>query len=249
VALEITEIVGGLLLTQVVAPTGGDVVASSLLLRTDGHEHQLPLGDDLRLRAIWTDPHTLHTTVRRGDITIAEGTYAVSRDGQTLIFTADARRFVFERASSAVLSLRGHGPLGGRISRAKTLTVCAVVASALLTAGACAGKLGHTAAIALRSDIHAIETLNRHDITAALASDVDAVVSQWTDDFVLIPPAGPVVRGRAANAAMIEQARPQLDKFEPVAYEVNFEEIIVAGDYAFALGTVQKCGAPSRRRK
>jgi hypothetical protein len=87
VALEITEIVDGLLLTQVVAPIGGNVVASALLLGTDGHEQPLAIGEDPRLRATWTDPQTLHTTVRRGDVTMAEGTYAVSRDGQTLSFT------------------------------------------------------------------------------------------------------------------------------------------------------------------
>lgn len=245
VALEIIEIVGGLLLTQVVAPIGGDAVASSLLLRTDGHEHQLPLGDGLRVRAIWTDPQTLHTTVRRDDITIAEGTYAVSGDGQTLSVTAETRCLVFERASSAVLSGRGDGR-AGRFSRAKTQTVCAVVTAAMLTACACAGKRGQTAAVGLRSDadLQAIEALNRHDITAALASDVDAVVSQWTDDFVLIPPAGPVVRGRAANVAMIDQARPHLNKFEPVAYEVTFEEIIVTGDYAFAWGQFKSAARP-----
>ena len=73
VALEISETAGGLLLTQIVAPLSGDVFASSLVLRTDGREHQLPLGDDLRLQAIRTDPRTLHTTVRRRDVTVAEG--------------------------------------------------------------------------------------------------------------------------------------------------------------------------------
>jgi ketosteroid isomerase-like protein len=245
VALEITDIGGGLLITQVVAPMAGDAVASFLLLRTDGHEHQLPLGDDLRVRAIWTEPQTLHTTVRRGDITVAEGTYTVSGEGQTLCFTAETKRLVFERASSPAVSMRGNRRLGGRVARAKSLTACAVVIAAALL-GACAGKRGQTPAAPLRSgaDLQAIEALNRHDIAAALASDVDAVVSQWTDDFVLIPPAGPVVRGRAANAAMIEQARPQLDKFEPVAYEVDFDEIIVTGDYAFAWGQFKSAARP-----
>jgi ketosteroid isomerase-like protein len=225
VALEITELVDGLLLTQVVAPIGGNAIASSLLLRTDGREQPLPLGEDLRLRAVWTDPQTLHTTVRRGNVTMAEGTYAVARDGQTLSVTTDAKSLLFQRASSAV---------------------CAVMAAALLTACASAGRPGQTAAVALRADadIQAIESLNRHDISAALASDVDAVASQWTDDFVLIPPAGPAVRGRAANVAMMEQARPQLDRFEPVAYEVHFEEIIVAGDYAFAWGQFTSAARP-----
>lgn len=246
VALEISETAGGLLLTQIVAPVGGDVFASSLVLRTDGREHQLPLGDDLRLQAIRTDPRTLHTTVRRRDVTVAEGTYAVSSDGQTLSVTTQANRLVLERVSPDVLSSRGEGRLRGRVLPAKTLATMLVVAAALLTTSACSGEGGQTAAGSFRpdADVKAIEALNRHDVTAGLASDIDAVVSQWTDDFVLIPPAGPVVRGRAANVAMMEQARPQLDKFEPVAYEVNFDEIIVAGDYAFAWGQFRIAARP-----
>ena len=48
----------------------------------------------------------------------------------------------------------------------------------------------------LQSDLHAITALNQHDVDAVLASDIDALISQWTDDFVVIPSAGPIVRGR-----------------------------------------------------
>jgi ketosteroid isomerase-like protein len=84
----------------------------------------------------------------------------------------------------------------------------------------------------LEADRRAIEALNQHDVKAALASDIDAIVSQWTDDFVVLPPAGPIVRGRSANAAAAEQGKEQMQALIPVDYVVEFEEIIVTGDYA-----------------
>jgi ketosteroid isomerase-like protein len=89
----------------------------------------------------------------------------------------------------------------------------------------------------LEADRRAIEALNEHDVRAALRSDLDAIVSQWTDDFVVLPPAGPIVRGRSANAAAAEQGRAQMQAFIPVDYVVDVEEIIIAGDYAFEWGT------------
>ena len=105
----------------------------------------------------------------------------------------------------------------------------AMLALAIVAGGGCAA----------RSDIQkrAIEALNQHDIKAAMAGDVDAVIAQWSDGFVQIPAAGPVIRGRAANVAMVMQARKQLELFEPIAYQVDVEEITVSGDYAYAWGT------------
>jgi len=94
------------------------------------------------------------------------------------------------------------------------------------------------------ADVRAIQALNQHDITATLTSDIDVAGSQWTDDFVLIPPAGPVVRGRAANVAMIDKARAQPASFQPVGYDVSFEDIVVAGDYAFAWGHFRHTARP-----
>jgi ketosteroid isomerase-like protein len=89
----------------------------------------------------------------------------------------------------------------------------------------------------LEADRRAIEALNRHDVNAVLASDVEAIVSQWTDDFVVIPSAGPIVRGRSANAALAERGKEQMQALIPVDYVVEIEEITVAGDYAFEWGT------------
>ena len=94
------------------------------------------------------------------------------------------------------------------------------------------------------ADRRAIEALNEHDVKAALANDVDAIVSQWTDDFVVLPPAGPIVRGRAANAAAAEQGKAQMQALIPVDYVVDFQEITVAGDYAFEWGTYRGTARP-----
>ena len=77
-----------------------------------------------------------------------------------------------------------------------------------------------------------------------MASDIEAIVSQWTDDFVVIPSAGPIVRGRSANAALAEQGREQMQAFIPVDHVVEIEEITVTGDYAFEWGTYRGAARP-----
>jgi ketosteroid isomerase-like protein len=93
-------------------------------------------------------------------------------------------------------------------------------------------------------DRRAIEALNEYDVKATLASDVDAIVSQWTEDFVVLPPAGPIVRGRSANVAAAEQGKQQAQAFIAVDYDVDFEEITVTGDHAFAWGTYRSTVRP-----
>ena len=83
----------------------------------------------------------------------------------------------------------------------------------------------------LEEELRAIEALNQHDVDAVLSSDFDALISQWTEDFVVISP-GAVARGRSANAALLEGARAMSDQLEPVEHVLDFEETIVSGDYA-----------------
>lgn len=88
-----------------------------------------------------------------------------------------------------------------------------------------------------QDDLRAIEALNQHDIRAAMAGDILAITSQWTDDFIALPPSGPALRGRVANAALVEQSREQMKAIEPIDYVVEFEEITISGDYAYEWGT------------
>jgi ketosteroid isomerase-like protein len=95
------------------------------------------------------------------------------------------------------------------------------------------------------ADRLAIEALNQHDVKATLALDVKAIISQWTDDFVVIPGTGDIVRGRSANAANAERSMEQMQGIVPVAYDLTAEEITVSGDYAFEWGTYHGTARPS----
>jgi ketosteroid isomerase-like protein len=85
------------------------------------------------------------------------------------------------------------------------------------------------------ADLRAIEGLNRQDSKAVTESDIATIISQWTDDFVVLPAAGPIVCGRLANAEIAERGQEHLRAIEPVDYAVDFEEI--KGDYAYEWGT------------
>jgi len=97
----------------------------------------------------------------------------------------------------------------------------------------------------LDADRLAIEALNQHDVAATMAQDLRAIVSQWTDDFVVIPGTGDIVRGRSVNAANAERAMEQMRGIVPVDYDLNVEEITVSGDYAFEWGTYLGTARPN----
>jgi uncharacterized protein (TIGR02246 family) len=83
--------------------------------------------------------------------------------------------------------------------------------------------------------LHAIEAINQRDVQFALAGDAAMMMSQWTDDFVLLPPAGPILRGRT----VIADAFRGVESPEIVEYLLDIQEIKVLGDYAFEWGTYQ----------
>jgi ketosteroid isomerase-like protein len=85
-------------------------------------------------------------------------------------------------------------------------------------------------------DLRAIQALNKHDVDAVLAGDMGAIASQWTDDFVVLSSRA-TIRGKDANTALIARSADQMKAFEPVDYTVEFDEITVAGEYAFEWGT------------
>jgi ketosteroid isomerase-like protein len=52
----------------------------------------------------------------------------------------------------------------------------------------------------VENDLRAIEVINQRDMQFSLAGDQARMMSQWTDDFVLLPSAGPILRGRSVIA-------------------------------------------------
>src|ERR1700752_2569859 len=72
----------------------------------------------------------------------------------------------------------------------------------------------------VEADLRSIEALNQHDVNATLRMDIDAIISQWTDDFVVLQAAGPITRGRSANAAAAKQSVDQMKDFMPIEYNL-----------------------------
>src|SRR5438093_273324 len=85
----------------------------------------------------------------------------------------------------------------------------------------------------VENDLRAIEAVNQRDVQFALANDAALMMSQWTDDFVLLPPAGPIMRGRS----LIAEAFRSVDSPEIVEYVLDIQEVKVIGDHAFEWGT------------
>jgi uncharacterized protein (TIGR02246 family) len=83
------------------------------------------------------------------------------------------------------------------------------------------------------NDLRAIGAVNKRDVESALANDADRMMSQWTDDIVLLQPGAPIMRGRAAIAdAFGSVERPRI-----IEYALDIQEVTIVGDYAFQWGT------------
>jgi ketosteroid isomerase-like protein len=74
----------------------------------------------------------------------------------------------------------------------------------------------------VENDLRAIEAINQRDVQAALAGETDMMMSQWTDDFVVLAPVGPILRGRAVIAQAIAGME---NPMETVDWALNFEEV------------------------
>jgi uncharacterized protein (TIGR02246 family) len=99
----------------------------------------------------------------------------------------------------------------------------------------------------VEAELLAIEELNQRAVDAVLAADVAATLSQWTDDFVMLGPEGPIIHGRDTIASTLEQTRQQGLSLEPLEYVAKFEEIKILGDYAYEWGTYRgKSRQPGR---
>jgi len=92
----------------------------------------------------------------------------------------------------------------------------------------------------VENDLRAIEAINQRDVQFALAGDKAGMMSQWTDDFVMLPPAGPILHGRS----VIAKAFQGLESPEIVEYVPDIQEVKVLGDHAYQWGTYHYTARP-----
>jgi uncharacterized protein (TIGR02246 family) len=86
----------------------------------------------------------------------------------------------------------------------------------------------------VENDLRAIEAVSQRDVQAARAGDTATMMSQWTDDFVLLQPAGPILRGRSTIAEAFRGVESSVEILESV---LDIQEVKVLGDHAFQWGT------------
>lgn len=87
-------------------------------------------------------------------------------------------------------------------------------------------------------DRKAIADLQRRDIEANMALDTEKLLALRTDDVVyLVPGRAPLV-GQDAVRKYLREIRGQLANWDMLAYEENWQEVQVVGDFAFEWGTV-----------
>ena len=87
-------------------------------------------------------------------------------------------------------------------------------------------------------DLSRIDELHRADVAASKAGDYRTLRTLMSDDAVVLPPGGRMIRGQAeldrsfARVAQSPQATEVLD------YAFDWREVRVCGDYAFEWGYI-----------
>ena len=84
-------------LTQVATDTTGHEIAITTIICADGHEHPVPFGEGIRLKALWTTSLMLEATFTATDRTLSRWSYEVSPDGRSLVISTAEQRIVFKR--------------------------------------------------------------------------------------------------------------------------------------------------------
>jgi len=92
----------------------------------------------------------------------------------------------------------------------------------------------------LAEDQAGIQKLQEKDIAASTSLDVEALLSLWTEDGVLLAPDHAPISGKDALRSFYEQQTKALGNAEIVGYEEQWQEVRIVGDYAYQWGQIQE---------
>jgi len=87
-------------------------------------------------------------------------------------------------------------------------------------------------------DREGIAAMQRGIIAASMAFDVNALLDQWTDDAVLLPPRHEPIIGKAALRRFFQGKKNQYANYDMLAYEEQWNEVMAIGEYAYQWGSV-----------
>jgi len=108
-----------------------------------------------------------------------------------------------------------------------------------------APKASKAPATTKEQDREGIEALQKREIAASIAFDVSALLDLWSDDGVLLPPRHEPVVGKAALKRFLEEKKEQFANYDVLAYNADWNEVMVVGEYAYQWGTVSIRTRPS----
>lgn len=107
-----------------------------------------------------------------------------------------------------------------------------IVLLVALILGACVVESPSPAQV--EADTAAIKEIWNQYASSLMSGDADRWISLWTEDGVQMPPGQPPVIGKEQIGA---GTRGFLDEFVVEDFDINNEEVRVAGNWAFARGT------------
>ena len=88
------------------------------------------------------------------------------------------------------------------------------------------------------TDMEMIDELHRADVRASKARDYQALRSLMSDDAVVLPPGGHMIRGREALDKSFSAMSDAAVSTEVLDYRFDWHEVQVIGDFAFEWGYI-----------
>jgi len=93
-------------------------------------------------------------------------------------------------------------------------------------------------ASAQAQDREGIAAMQKGMIAASMGFNVNAMLDLWTEDAVLLPPRHDPIVGKAALRRFFEDKKNQYANYDMLAYDEQWDEVMVVGEYAYQWGTV-----------
>jgi ketosteroid isomerase-like protein len=87
-------------------------------------------------------------------------------------------------------------------------------------------------------DREGIAAMQKGIIAASMAFDVNAMLDQWTDDAVLLAPRHEPIVGKVALRRFLQEKKDRYANYDMLAYEEQWNEVMVIGEYAYQWGTI-----------
>lgn len=84
--------------------------------------------------------------------------------------------------------------------------------------------------------LKSIEELHEKDKNASLSGDIESLLSLFTEDGILIPEEGEIVKGKNNLRRMLKQNQKNLKGYHLVEYKHDFKEVTIVDNFAYEWG-------------